>query len=605
MDKINKRLLGAHLDSSGHCEFKVWAPYAVNPQLEITDTMGNAVVFPMLEQKDGYYFFALNNIKPGDSYYYLFDNQRFADPAADFLPQGITGPAAILERQKIESRWPNIPLRDYIIYEIHVGTYTPEGQFTAIINHLDELKDLGITAIELMPIAQFSGDRNWGYDGVYPFAVQNSYGGPQGLKALIQACHSRDIAVILDVVYNHIGPEGNHFAKFGPYFTEKYQSPWGQMLNFDDQFNHHVRRYFIENALHWFIEYDIDALRLDALHAIIDTSAYPFLEELADAVQELSKEIKKPFYLIAENDANDVRLIAEKKKGGYGIDAQWNDDFHHAIHSLLTHETQNYYQDFGRFEQLMKAFREGFVYSGEYSVFRKKPHGRSSVAIPSERLVVCLQNHDQIGNRAKGERLNHLLDEEQLKLAAGLLLTSPFIPLLFMGEEYADPAPFLYFISHSDPRLIEAVRQGRKKEFSFIDDSLPDPQNELTFQTSKLNHHLKQDNKHRKLWNFYKQLIQLRRSLKAIKTLDKNAQEIHWDQQKQLLTILKHHQEEPVLILASFSQENHSIADSLSGNWTLLLNSYHQQWTNNFQAEWRDDQLPPFGFLLFKDNQYG
>ncbi|KTC68349.1 Malto-oligosyltrehalose trehalohydrolase [Legionella birminghamensis] len=605
MDKISNRTLGANLNAKGRCEFKVWAPNAVKPALELINSRGETRVFPMVKMEDGYYFLALDQVEDGDCYYYLFANHHFPDPAADFLPQGINGPSAIIKKPQITTRWTNRPLRDYIIYELHVGTFTEPGTFTAVIDHLDELKDLGITAIEIMPIAQFSGERNWGYDGVYPFAVQNSYGGPQGLRALIQACHERNIAVILDVVYNHIGPEGNHFSQFGPYFTDKYQTLWGQMLNFDDQYNHHVRRYFIENALHWFIEYDIDALRLDALHAIVDTSAYPFLEQLADAVNQTSQALGKPLYLIAENDANDVKLITEKSQGGFGMHAQWNDDFHHALHSLLTRETQNYYQDFGRFAHLLKALREGFVYSGAYSSFRKRPHGRSSVDIPAERLVVCLQNHDQIGNRAQGERLSVLVNDAKLKLGAGLLLTAPFIPLLFMGEEYGEPAPFLYFISHSDPKLIEAVRQGRRREFAHEPNHLlSDPQDTKTFEASKLNHALKQQAKHQHLWKYYQQLIHLRKSFEAISSMDKDAQTIQWDEERQWLSIVKHHDSQSVLILASFSEQTHLMDTNLLSDWALILHSYDTQWTENHQEN-LSQSIPPFGFLLFKDNHHG
>src|SRR4030066_1209493 len=319
-----------------------------------------------------------------------------------------------------------------IMYEIHVGTFTPEGTFDAVILRLDELSVLGINTIELMPVAQFPGERNWGYDGTYPFAVQNSYGGPEGLKILINECHKKGMAVILDVVYNHFGPEGNYLWDYGPYFTDRYKTPWGQAINYDDLYSNEVRNFFIENALHWFKNYHFDALRLDAIHGIFDFSAKAFLQELAEKVEEFSSSEGKKYYLIAESDLNDSRVIRPGNMGGYGIDAQWCDDFHHAVHTLLVHENKGYYVDFGETEHLVKSFREGFVYSGQYSEYRKRNHGNSSRDCPAEQFIVFTQNHDQVGNRMFGERLSNLVSFESLKLAAGAVLLSPYIPLLFM-----------------------------------------------------------------------------------------------------------------------------------------------------------------------------
>jgi len=326
--------------------------------------------------------------------------------------------------------WEGIPLQAYVLYEIHVGTFTPEGTFDAVITHLDELKELGITAIELMPNAQFSGARNWGYDGVFPFAVQSSYGGPWGLKRLVNACHQKEVAVVLDVVYNHLGPEGNYLGDFGPYFTDRYRTPWGHAINFDGPHSDEVRRFFIENALYWITEFHIDALRIDAVHAILDFSAEHFLRELASAVNKRARSLNRRVYIIAESALNDTEVIRSRKLGGHGLDAQWNDDFHHALHTLLTKEEKGYYKDFGRFKHLVKAFSDGFVYSGEYSPYRGRRHGNSSRHIPADRFVVFAQNHDQVGNRMRGERLSSLVSFEGLKLAAGTVILSPYIPLL-------------------------------------------------------------------------------------------------------------------------------------------------------------------------------
>src|SRR6185503_2081252 len=400
-----------------------------------------------------------------------------------------------------DQTWKGLPLPDYLIYELHVGTFTAEGTFDAAISYLDGLRELGITAIELMPVAQFPGNRNWGYDGVYPYAVQNSYGGPLALKRLVQACHERGLAAILDVVYNHLGREGNYLRELGHYFTDRYRTPWGDAVNFDGPHSDEVRRFFIENALYWITEFHFDALHLDAAHPIFEHSARPFLAELSEAVHRRGEELHRLVYLIPEISMNDVRLILPRQQGGCGCDAQWNDDFHHSLHTLLTGERTGYYQDFGRIEHLVKSLREGFVYTGQDSQYRQRRHGNSARAVPSRRFVICCQNHDQVGNRQLGERLSQLVSFEDLKLAAAVVLLSPCIPLLFMGEEYGETAPFLYFISHSDPDLIEAVRQGRRAEFAAFDwrGEVPDPQDEATFLSAKLRHELRESGQNKML----------------------------------------------------------------------------------------------------------
>jgi len=401
--------LGAVYLGGGRSRFTVWAPRArrvevllLSPEERVAD----------LEEKDGYHQATLEGVEPGSLYLYSLDGRiERPDPASRFQPKGVHGPSQVVDPAFpwADSCWSGIPLKDYVIYEIHVGTFTAQGTFEAVIAHLDELKDLGITAVELMPVAQFPGDRNWGYDGVYPFAVQDSYGGPAGFKALVNACHQKGVAVVLDVVYNHLGPEGNYLRDFGPYFTDRYRTPWGEAVNFDGPQSDEVRRFFIENALHWITEFHADALRLDAIHAILDFSAQPFLEDLTLAVKEQTEHLNRQVHLIAESDLNDTRPIRSRERGGFGLDAQWNDDFHHAVHTLLTGERAGYYRDFGRVEGLAKAWREGFIYSGEYSVHRRRRHGNSSRPIPARRFVVFAQNHDQVGNRMRGERLSFLV----------------------------------------------------------------------------------------------------------------------------------------------------------------------------------------------------
>jgi maltooligosyltrehalose trehalohydrolase len=510
------RKLGSVYLGGNRCSFTVWAPQADSVDLVITSSDERIV---SLGKKDkGYYQATVDDMPPGSHYFYRLDgNGPRPDPASCFQPHGVHGPSEVMDARFDwnEGRWNGIPLDDYVIYELHVGTFTPGGDFTSIIDHLEELKNLGVTAIELMPVAQFPGSRNWGYDGVHPFAVQNSYGGPRALKELVAACHRFGLAVILDVVYNHLGPEGNYLREFAPYFTDRYKTPWGSAINFDGPESDEVRRYFIENALYWIEEFHVDALRLDAVHAICDFSARTFIEDLEDAVHRVV-ERERPVFLIAECNRNDVRLIRHREYGGYGLDAQWNDDFHHSLHTLLTGEREGYYQDFGEIGMLEKAFREGFVYSGQYSPFRRRRHGSSSRDIPGTRMVVCSQNHDQIGNRMLGERLVTLVSFEAYKLAAGAVILSPFLPLLFMGEEYGESAPFTYFISHSDTDLIEAVRQGRREEFADFSwkGDPPDPQSEATFRQCLLDHDLKRKGRNHVLYQYYRELLRLRNVLK-------------------------------------------------------------------------------------------
>ena len=506
--------LGATLIGDSRCEFLVWAPLA--DAVDVQTVAPRERRLALVKEDRGYFGGIFEGVGSGTLYFYVMDGSRNRpDPASRFQPQGVHGPSQVIDSHfPWEDRsWSGPHLRDYIIYVLHTGVFTPEGTFDAVIDRLDGLVELGITAVELMPLGQFPGGRNWGYDGAYPFAVQNTYGGPDGLKRLVNACHQKGLAVVLDVVYNHLGPEGNYLGDFGPYFTERYRTPWGAALNFDGPDSDEVRRYFIENALYWVAECHIDALWLDALHAIMDQSPYPFLAELAEAVHGEAERHNRHIYLIAESDLNDARLLRPRELGGCDLDAHWNDDFHHALHTVITGEKTGYYQDFGQLGQLAKAFREGFIYSGEYSVYRRRRHGSSSSDITPHRFVAFAQNHDQVGNRFLGERLSRLVSFESLKLAAGAVILSPFIPLLFMGEEYGETAPFQYFVSHSDADLIEAVREGRMEEFAAFGrvDDPPDPQAEKTFQRSKLEHGLKLEGDHKVLLRFYRELLRVRK----------------------------------------------------------------------------------------------
>jgi maltooligosyltrehalose trehalohydrolase len=469
------------------------------------------------------------------------------------------------------------------MYELHVGTFTQEGTFDTIIPRLDEIRDVGINAIEIMPVAQFPGERNWGYDGVYIHAVQNSYGGPDGLKRLVNECHKKGTAVILDVVYNHLGPEGNYLWDYGPYFTKKYKTPWGEAINFDGAYSDEVRTFFIENALHWFKNYHIDALRLDAVHSIFDMSAKPFLQELAETVEEFSREEGREFHLIAESNLNDTKVIRPREFGGYGIHSQWSDDLHHSLHTLLTGEDEGYYVDFGKVEQLVKSFNEGFVYSGQHSRFRKRRHGNSSKDRPAHQFVVFSQNHDQIGNRMLGERLSNLISFEGLKLAAGVVILSPYVPLLFMGEEHGEESPFLYFVSHFDPDLIEAVRRGRKEEFESFNwkGEPPDPQSVETFLRSKINWKKRKEGKNKVLLDFYKRLIELRKKIPALSELNKDNLDV-WGLEEEKIMFMrrwKDGSESHVFSVFNFNKSDMSFRTYLpEARWKKVLDSSEKLW---------------------------
>jgi maltooligosyltrehalose trehalohydrolase len=574
--------LGATCLGKRSCRFRVWAPFLQRLELHLLTPEERLV--PMEPTQRGYHQIVVDDCPPGSFYFYRLNGKKERpDPASRFQPQGVHGPSQVTDLQFdwTDNGWFGLPLENYIVYELHVGTFTSEGTFDAMIPHLPRLRDLGITALEIMPVAQFPGNRNWGYDGVYPFAVQDSYGGPTGLKRLVNACHNHQLAVILDVVYNHLGPEGNYLAEFGPYFTERYKTPWGWALNFDGAHSDEVREFFIENALYWITEFHIDALRLDAVHAILDHSPRTFLEELSAEVHRQAKRINRQVYLMPESASNDARLIRSRELGGYGLDAQWNDDFHHSLHVLLTGERTGYYTDYGRIEHLVKALREGFVYSGEYSSYRRRRHGSSSRDIPAHRFVVFAQNHDQVGNRMGGERLSQLVSLESLKLAAGLVLLSPFIPLLFMGEEYGETAPFQYFTSHADPNLIEAVRQGRREEFAAFQwkGEPPDPQDEATFLRAKLNHKLGHEGQNQILSEFYQELIRLRKGLVALARLDKESMDVVGHEKEQLLVIRRWSGDDEVFIAFYLGADEVSISFALpAGQWRKVLDSEDGRW---------------------------
>ncbi len=521
--------IGAFPIDKGNWMFRVWAPFALEVELALVER--NRESLSKMKKETHGYFSKIECAREGMSYAYILDGKkRRPDPASRYQPEGINGDSQLVDPNTYpwsDGSWIGISLSDLIIYELHVGTYTKEGTFDSIIPYLDYLSnDLGITAVELMPVAQFAGDRNWGYDGVMMYSVQSTYGGPTGLKRLVDACHGSNLSVILDVVYNHVGPEGNYLSDFGPYFSQKYMTPWGRAINYDDIGSDEVRKYIVANAFYWINEYHIDGLRLDAVHGIYDFSPRHILQELTNLRNKSS--FGRKIHLIAESDLNDPKFISPSDQCSYGLDAQWLDDFHHSVHAYLTNEKYGYYLDFGNIQDIGKALRDGFVYDGRYSRFREKTHGAPSSDLLGSKFVVSIQNHDQVGNRPDGARLSNLLESPALMVAAGLLLLSPCVPMLFMGEEFADRSPFYFFTSHIDPKIAQATREGRKNEFKahhFQDDFI-DPQAESTFRKSKIDHESRNLPFHNEIFRYYKNLIHLRKSHPALRDLTKRNMEL-------------------------------------------------------------------------------
>lgn len=518
--------LGVRWLGDARAQAVVWAPRAHGVEV-VLDPEGEARVVPLAAGRRGYFAGTLTDVAPGTRYRYRLhaaDGSSLdrADPASRFQPEGPLGPSAIDPWQ--DFAWTDAgfrapPLHEQVVYELHVGTFTPAGTFDAVVDRLDHLVELGITTIELLPVWQFSGGRNWGYDGVLPFAVQDSYGGPEGLRRLVDAAHARGLAVWLDVVYNHVGPEGNHLDDFGPYLTEQRGTPWGPGLNTDAEHADAVRRFVVEHGIACVRELHLDGFRLDAVHGIVDTSAVHLLEEFTTAVKREGERLGKPVHVIAESDLCDPRLVRDVAAGGYGMDAQWADDFHHAVHVALTGERDGYYVDHDGLADLVPMLRDRYLHAGRYSEHRQRTVGRPGRDVPYDRFVVCVQNHDQVGNRMLGERLTALTDRAGLEVAAATLLTAPYVPMLWMGEEYAEPAPFQYFVSHTDLDLVEAVRTGRREEFATFawQGEAPDPQSEETFTRSTLDLDLAHDGgAHQEMFALYRELIALRRALPVL-----------------------------------------------------------------------------------------
>ena len=536
---------------------RVWAPYAKEVQVILDGTS-----YPMLSTRHGWWMLDSPLAGHGSDYAFVLDGSGpLPDPRSPWQPYGVHGFSRMLDHSLFswtDDRWQAPPLSSAVIYELHTGTFSPQGTFQGVAQKLDHLVDLGITHIELMPVNSFSGTHGWGYDGVGLFAPHEPYGGPAGLKELVDECHARGIAVILDVVYNHLGPEGNYLDRFGPYFTNRYSSPWGNAVNLDGPGSDEVRRFFIENALMWLKDYHMDVLRLDAVHAIIDTSSVHFLEELSQEVEMLQARTGRHLALIAESNLNNPRIVQPREIGGYGIDAQWNDDFHHALHTVLTGEKNGYYGDFGTLSDLAQAMEEIFVYSGRYSAFRGRKHGRPVRGVSGNKFLAYLQNHDQIGNRARGERLNHLVDTGRFMLGSALVFASACIPMIFQGEEWAASSPFQYFTDHQDEELGKAVVTGRREEFAAFGwdpGDIPDPQDPATFERSKPLWEELEHEPHTSVLAWYKGLIRLRRELPVLKDGFLSQILISYHEEEQWLAMNRG----PVMVVCNFSRHSRRI----------------------------------------------
>jgi maltooligosyltrehalose trehalohydrolase len=497
--------------------FRVWSPERERVELVVGGRR-----HAMTRGEHGWWEARGVAAEPGLRYGYSLDGGAVRpDPRSGFQPDGVLGLSEVVDHGAHAWRdggWRGLPLAGSVIYEVHIGTFSDAGTFDGMVEHLPHLVALGVDAVEVMPVAEYAGERGWGYDGVDLFAPHHAYGGPAGLKRLVDACHAAGLGAVLDVVYNHLGPVGNFLAEFGPYFTDRYKTGWGSALNFDGPGSDEVRRFIVDSALMWIRDYHFDGLRLDAVHAIVDQTPVNILEQLEVEVEALGEKLHRTVFLIAESDLNDPRLMRSRDAGGYGLEAAWSDDWHHSLHAALTGERSGYYKDFGSLDDLGKALRQAWVYDGVWSEHRQRTRGRKAAGVASHRFLIAAQNHDQVGNRALGDRLAALVDEWKLQAAAALLLTSPFTPMLFQGEEWGASTPFQYFTDFQDRELGKAVREGRRREFAAFGwnpEEVPDPQDPSTFECSRLDWGELDDAGHRAMLDWYRKLIALRRRLPA------------------------------------------------------------------------------------------
>ena len=530
-------------------ELEVWAPNA----REVAIEQGGERV-PARDAGDGCY--RVPAPRPGEDYFILLDGRQRPDPRSQWQPHGVHGASQRVDHTAFtwaDRGFRAPPLDSGLVYELHIGTFTADGTYAAAAARLPYLAELGVTHVELMPLASFPGRFGWGYDGVCLFAPHPAYGTPDELKRFVDRAHELGLGVLLDVVYNHLGPDGNYLAEFGPYFTDRFHTPWGPAVNLDGPDSERVRRFFIDNAFMWLRDYHFDGLRLDAVHAYADASARTFLEQLGDEVRSLGAQLRRPLVLIAESDLNDPRIVRSVDAGGYGLDAQWSDDLHHALHALLTRERNGYYEDFGALADIGHALREGYVYGGRYSQHRRRTHGRPLGELSGHRLLGYLQTHDQVGNRARGERIAMLTSPARARIGAALVFIAPFVPMIFQGEEWAASTPFCYFADHTNEELARAVREGRRNEFAAFGwkpEDIPDPLAEETFRSSVLRWEESQREPHASMLAFYSALIQLRASTPELLDGRRDRIEVQWDELQGWLQVRRG----PVTLLANLGE---------------------------------------------------
>jgi maltooligosyltrehalose trehalohydrolase len=551
--------------------FGVWAPKARKMSVK----HGGSVMPMTGPNRRGWWTLEVAEATCADDYAYLIDDDptAYPDPRSMSQPDGVHGMSRLYDHSAFEwhdQLWRGSPKTGAVVYEMHVGTFSKAGTFDGAIPHLDYLAELGVTHVELLPVSEFAGERGWGYDGVALFATHEPYGGPDGLKRFVDACHAKGLSVILDVVFNHFGPVGNYTNKFGPYLTEKHKTPWGAAVNLDEGGSDEVRRFFCDNAVMWLRDYHCDGLRFDAVHEFIDRSAVHFMEQLSAEVERLGATLSKEFYLIAESDLNDPRVVRPREAQGYGMDSQWSDDFHHSLFTLLyTKEPgKGYYDDFGSMADLHKALKHAYVYDGKYSGYRKRRHGRAVEGLSAHHFIHFAQNHDQVGNRALGERLEHLCGMDAAKVAVGLVMTAPYVPMLFMGEEFAASSPFLYFADHEDEEMRRLVSEGRRRDFALFGfaDYVPNPEDLATFEQSKLKWDEIGEGKHAEMLAWTKALIKLRRCTVALNDGSMHDLMISTDDKRRTLVM----QRNEVRVLVNFG-ENPNRFDLLEGETLSLM----------------------------------
>ena len=569
----------------------VWAPLAERVELVLGDRS-----VAMQRDDDGWWSARNYRLSHGEDYQFRLDGDVLPDPRSPWQPAGVHGLSRHVDHCRFgwtDKHWQARPLASAVLYELHIGTFTPEGTFDAAIDRLEHLVNLGVTHVEILPVAEFLGDYGWGYDGVFPFAPHHAYGGPEALKRLVNACHQRGLGILLDVVYNHLGPSGNYLPRFGPYFSQQHHTPWGEALNFDGPDSDEVRQFFVDNALMWLRDYHFDGLRLDAVHAIVDSSAVHILEELATAVDELKAQLGRHLVLIAESDLNDPRVVRSWELGGFGLDAQWSDDIHHALHTVLTGEREGYYADFGSLTDLATALTRPYVYAGKYSPHRRRRHGRPPINLLASRFVAYLQNHDQLGNRARGDRVCHLVSTERVKIGAALMLLAPYVPLLFQGEEWAASAPFQYFVDFgSEPELCRAVVAGRQSEFrafGWRPEDIPDPADRETFLRSKLDWSELARTEHSEMLEWHCRLIELRRRVAPLTTARLDYVSTDCSETEQWLRI----ERGPVTIICNFARERRMVPVKPGRDYHVLLSSRPMQPSNGFML------MPPETVAVF------